>query len=83
MKLTRMFKIAMETAKYESKTQHVGNMAISYNESFEKYQADYNGIRIRFDTVRYDDDSHVLWFNLDTHRKTYPIVGIPIGEVAE
>ena len=84
MRSLREFTVAMDMARYEKKPQTVGEYKISYSEYYGKYYAEYNGIRIMFDKVRYDNDNHTIWFSLNTHRLTYPIVGIPYkGEVKE
>lgn len=81
MRAEREFIVAMDMARYEKKPQTVGEYKISYSEYYGKYYAEYNNMRIMFDKVRYDKDSHRLLFNLNTHRLTYPIVSIPyIGE---
>lgn len=81
MRALREFIVAMDMARYEQKPQTVGEYKISYSEYYGKYYAEYNNMRIMFDKVRYDKDGHKLWFNLNTHRQTYPIVSIPyVGE---
>lgn len=80
MRIEREFIVAMDMARYEQKPQTVGEYKIWYSEYYGKYYAEYNNIRIMFDKVRYDRDNHKLWFNLNTHRMTYPIVGIPYRE---